>query len=87
MVWMLGVVVYTFSFTMICQIERWNNDYDLILPYDGFVGLALLKAPSDHSFFGQFRQAVGTKQIGKLFKEIVNKSTDLRDNDARIPFC
>ena len=46
------------------------------IAFKWFCGFSAFETTPDHSFFGRFRQAVGTKRIGKLFKAIVNKSKD-----------
>ena len=44
------------------------------IAFKWFCGFSAFEKTPDHSYFGRFRQAVGTRRIGKLFKIIVNKS-------------
>ena len=46
------------------------------IAYKWFCGFSAYEQTPDHSFFGRFRQRIGTKRIGKLFKVIVNKAKE-----------
>jgi len=48
--------------------------YDL--GFKWFCGFTAFEQTPDHSYFGRFRERVGTKRIGKLFKAIVNKAKE-----------
>ena len=48
--------------------------YDL--GFKWFCGFTAFQQTPDHSFFGRFRERIGTKRIGKLFKAIVNKAKE-----------
>ena len=46
------------------------------IAYKWFCGFTSLEQTPDHSFFGRFRERVGTKRVGKIFKSIVNKAKE-----------
>mgnify|MGYP003334779111 FL=1 len=46
------------------------------IAYKWFCGFTAFEQTPDHSYFGRFRERVGTKRIGKLFKAIVNKAKE-----------
>lgn len=48
--------------------------YDL--GFKWFCGFTAFEQTPDHSYFGRFRERVGTKRIGKLFKVIVKKAKE-----------
>ena len=48
--------------------------YDL--GFKWFCGFTAFEKTPDHSYFGRFRERVGTKRIGKIFKAIVNKAKE-----------
>ena len=48
--------------------------YDL--GFKCFCGFTAFEQTPDHSYFGRFRERIGTKRIGKLFKAIVNKAKE-----------
>ena len=43
------------------------------IAYKWFCGFTAFDRTPDHSFFGRFREKIGTKRIGKIFKAIVKK--------------
>jgi len=48
--------------------------YDL--GFKWFCGFTAFEQTPDHSYFGRFRERVGTQRIGKLFKAIVKKAKE-----------
>lgn len=46
------------------------------IAYKWFCGFTAFEQTPDHSYFGRFRERIGTKRIGKLFKAIVNKAKE-----------
>lgn len=55
------------------QLER---ELRFNIAYKWFCGFTAFEQTPDHSFFGRFRERVGTQRIGKLFKAIVNKAKE-----------
>lgn len=46
------------------------------IAYKWFCGFTAFEATPDHSYFGRFRERVGTHRIGKILKAIVNKAKE-----------
>ena len=46
------------------------------IAYKWFCGFTAFEQTPDHSYFGRFRERIGTKRIGKIFKAIVNKAKE-----------
>jgi len=46
------------------------------IAYKWFCGFTAFEQTPDHCYFGRFRERIGTKRIGKLFKAIVNKAKE-----------
>ena len=55
------------------QLER---ELRFNIAYRWFCGFTAFEQTPDHSYFGRFRERVGTKRIGKVFKAIVNKAKE-----------
>ena len=55
------------------QLEK-RLRYDIAFRW--FCGFSYEEETPDHSYFGRFRKALGTKRLSKLFKVIVNKAKD-----------
>ena len=55
------------------QLER---EWRFNIAYKWFCGFTAFEKTPDHSYFGRFRNRIGTKGIGKLFKAIVNKAKE-----------
>ena len=55
------------------QLER---ELRFNIAYKWFCGFTAFEKTPDHSYFGRFRNRIGTKGIGKLFKAIVNKAKE-----------
>ena len=55
------------------QLER---ELRFNIAYKWFCGFTAFEKTPDHSFFGRFRDMVGTNRIGKMFKAIVKKARE-----------
>jgi hypothetical protein len=61
------------------QLER---EWRFNIAYKWFCGFTAFEKTPDHSYFGRFRNRIGTKGIGKLFSLILGlrKITDKSDD-------
>ncbi len=56
--------------------RRLEKELRFNLAYRWFCGFTAFEKTPDHSYFGRFRERLGTKRIGKLFNAIVKKAKE-----------